>query len=373
MNTVCEINKCNGCMACVASCPKHCITMVDSIHSINAQIDESLCIHCNRCEVVCPNINETLKNAPIGFKQGWADSEIRRNSSSGGAASAIITSFIQSGGYVASCLFKSGSFIFEITNDLETAKRFAGSKYVKSNPEGIYEKIREKLITNKVLFIGLPCQVAGVLNFVGKTLQDNLYTIDLICHGTPSPQLLDIFLNQYGIKLSDLSDIQFRSKNIFQLKENAKYIGIKGTMDNYSIGFLNSLFYTENCYSCQYAKLERISDITLGDSWGTKLPQTEKKQGISLILCQTQKGEELLRLSNLQLCDVDLSGAIKHNHQLEHPSIKPHIRDAFFQELNSEKSFNELIRKFYPKQCLKQFIKGILIKIKLYGGGVSII
>lgn len=366
MKTVCKINECSGCRACAESCPRHCINIVDSVYSINAQIDESLCIHCNQCERVCPNINKPIRTVPILFKQGWVASELRCSSSSGGAASAIIASFIQSGGYVASCLFKRGTFAFEITNDLETAKRFAGSKYVKSNPEDIYKKIRERLSTDKVLFIGLPCQVAGVLNYVGKDLQENLYTIDLICHGSPSPKILCVFLEQYNIKLSDLSDIQFRRKNNYQLKTDEKYIGTKGVMDNYSIGFLNSLFYTENCYNCQYAKLERVSDITLGDSWGTKLSQAEQKQGVSLILCQTKKGEKLLRMSNLQLYDVDPSIAIKHNHQLEHPSLKPSVRDAFFKGLTWGKNFNMLIRQSFPKQCLKQFIKELLIKIKLY-------
>lgn len=87
-------------------------------------------------------------------------------SSSGGVALAIISSFIQNGGYVASCLFKDGEFIFELTNDLEMSKKFAGSKYVKSNPNGIYLKIKERLKTDKVLFIGLPCQVAAVNNYI---------------------------------------------------------------------------------------------------------------------------------------------------------------------------------------------------------------
>ena len=104
----------------------------------------NICVNCEQCEKVCPN-NHTVKlNKSIYWKQGWAKEDIRSRASSGGAASSIIKVFIQSGGYVASCLFKEGQFLFDITNDLEVAKRFTGSKYVKSNPIGIYKKIQRK-------------------------------------------------------------------------------------------------------------------------------------------------------------------------------------------------------------------------------------
>ena len=124
MKTVCEMNKCNGCMACISVCHQKCITVTDFINSMNAEIDESLCINCKLCENLCPNITKVEKKKPIEWKQGWANPGIRNKSTSGGAASSIIKSFIQSGGYVASCLLKKGDFLFEITNDLEVAKKW---------------------------------------------------------------------------------------------------------------------------------------------------------------------------------------------------------------------------------------------------------
>ena len=110
--------------------------------------------------------NDNDMSKPKWWYQGWADSEIREYASSGGAASAIIRTFIKNGGYVASCLFNSGKFVFEVTNEMAVARKFAGSKYVKSNPEKIYGKIQSLLRANqKVLFIGLPCQVAAVNQF----------------------------------------------------------------------------------------------------------------------------------------------------------------------------------------------------------------
>ena len=243
-------------------------------------------------------------------------------------------------------------------------------KYVKSHPQGAYKKVKELLKQGeKVLFIGLPCQVAALKIFVGEKLQENLYTADLICHGTPSPKLLELFLKQYDYTLKDLKDIKFRVKGKFQVREGYKGITTTGVTDSYLISFLNGICYTENCYRCQYARLERVSDITLGDSWGTELADDEMRKGISLLLCQTEKGVRLAEGAGLKLMRVDLDRAVAQNAQLKTPMKRPAARDDFFQKIGSGKKYNKVIFKLYPKQSMKQWVKGILIKAHLYGGG----
>lgn len=231
-------------------------------------------------------------------------------------------------------------------------------------------KIKKYLKEGKrVLFVGLPCQVAAVKSYIGTVYDNNLYTVDLICHGTPSPKILEVFLAQYNITIENLSDIQFRNNNKFAISENMKYIVPYGILDAYSMAFLNSACYTENCYYCHYANLERVSDITLGDSWGSQLDEKERARGISLILCQSIKGQKMLEQTELKLIDVDLDQAIEHNHQLKQPSTKPNIRENFFQELKKGKKFNSVVRRNYPRQSLKQLVKLILIKTKVIRGG----
>lgn len=140
MKTVCELNMCNGCMACVEKCHRNAITIKDDLKYYNALIDTKKCVDCGLCTKVCPRENDNDMSKPKWWYQGWADSEIREHASSGGAASAIIRAFIKHGGYVASCLFDSGKFVFEVTNEMAVARKFAGSKYVKSNPEKFTEK-----------------------------------------------------------------------------------------------------------------------------------------------------------------------------------------------------------------------------------------
>lgn len=372
MKTVCEKDKCTGCMACIDSCKKSAISIIDDKSSYNAVIDTEKCVDCGACERVCQNVNTVVLNAPIQWTQGWAkDLSVRAKSSSGGFAAAISDAFIGNGGCVASCTLKDGRFCFEIAYEKNELSQFVGSKYVKSNPEGIYRRIRQELRDEKkVLFIGLPCQVAAVKKYIGESLTKNLYTIDLICHGTPSPKLLEQFLAQYKLDLHNIENIQFRAKSNFQVNQNFKNITVHGTKDAYTIGFLNGLIYTENCYDCMYATQNRCSDLTLGDSWGSELSKTEQEKGISLAICSSEKGRELLAMADLHLADVDVNNAISNNKQLANPYERPEGRTEFFEGINKGKSFNFMMLRRYPKQYLKQKVKALLIALKLIRVGI---
>lgn len=372
--TVCEKDKCTGCMACIDVCFKDAINIEDSLLAYNAVIDTEKCVHCGACSRACQKNNSIDFLKPIKWYQGWAiDQKVRKNGSSGGAAQAIASHFIDQGGCVCSCAFDKGLFGFKVANSREELNQFAGSKYVKSNPHGIYDAIKKELRSQRnVLFVGLPCQVAAVQNMIPLSLKENLYTIDLICHGTPSPKLLEKFLLEHGHQINSLSDIQFRNKGKFQVREGFKSITTNGVRDRYTTAFLKGLCYTENCYNCEYAKLSRVSDITLGDSWGNELHEDETKKGVSLLLCQTRKGVNLLENSNLTLFPVDLDRAVHFNHQLKHPSIKPEERENFFKKLKHGDNFDKAVFKCCPKDCFRQDIKGLLIKTKILRGGGSI-
>ena len=369
MKTVCDLNQCAGCMACVDICPKGAITIEDNLTAYNAVISENKCIDCNACHKVCQSNYPAKLLSPIKWYQGWAEvPDVRKHGSSGGIAIAVSQAFIKSGGIVCSCTFHKGEFIFEFAERLEELKKFAGSKYVKSNPRDIYKKIKKCLKNGyKILFIGLPCQISSLKNYIDPQYKDNLYTVDLICHGTPAPKLLEMFLNQYGHTLAGLRDIRFRVKAKFMVYGDYKGIVTNGVSDKYSIAFLNSLTYTENCYSCQYACKERVADLTLGDSWGSELPMNEQKKGISLVLCQTEKGNQLLQMADIHLENVDIEKAIMNNHQLSHPSVMPKVRNEFYKRLRNHK-FNSLVFWYFPKQCLRQDIKQLLIKMRIICG-----
>lgn len=356
-------------MACADICPKGAVTIKDDLSACNAVIDSEKCIGCDCCYNVCQQNHPPQLTPPRKWAQGWcADLAGRQKGSSGGFAFAISTAFIKSGGSVCSCVFTGGKFTFEFAESVDDVKKFSGSKYVKSNPSGIYKAIKARLKSGeKVLFIGLPCQVSALKNFVGKELESALYTVDLICHGTPSPKLLDMFLKQYKIQLSGVEEIKFRKNYKYQISCNGKSVAPDGVTDKYMTAFLNSLTHTDNCYSCNYAKTQRASDLTLGDSYGSELPESEWDKGVSLALCQTDKGIELLETADLVLKDVDLDRAVSKNDQLRAPSAVPKGREAFFKALRANKKFNSAIYLFLTKQCLRQDIKAVLIRLGLRG------
>lgn len=365
MKAVCSPTQCTGCRACEAKCPKHAINLIDALDSVYAEINEDLCVHCGLCEKVCIVHNIAVKQLPIQWYQGWATNpEIRSSSSSGGIAAALTKKFIETGGYVCSCYFGDGEFSFHTTNNQEEAKRFAGSKYVKSNPSTAYSSV-DKLLKNgeRVLFIGLPCQVAGLKKYIPEHAQKNLYCIDLICHGTPSSGLFRLFLSQHTMMMENIDNISFRTGGRMGL--NVKSIALEGTTDRYMISFLNGLNYTEGCYNCSYACTPRVSDVTLGDNWGTDLSE-ELPKGLSLVLCMTDKGEKMLADADINLLEVNVNKAISANGQLVHPSIKPEQRERFFREIKSGVNYDKLILRLFPKQSIKQLIKGVGIKMNLF-------
>lgn len=372
MKYVCEENKCAGCMACIEKCSKNAISIVDSVKAYNALIDTEKCIKCGACHKVCPNNTPLQLNSPINWVQGWASDETERmKSSSGGFATAISKAFVLNGGYVCSCKFEHGCFVFDIVNNIDKVELFRGSKYVKSNPRGIYSKVANLLASgNRVLFVGLPCQVAAVKNYVGNRLQENLYSIDLICHGTPSPKLLDAYLKQdFNINIAELQEIGFRSKTSFALSNEESRILPERVQDKYTMAFLDSIDYTENCYSCRYATTNRVSDLTIGDSWSSGYSMEEAKRGISLGLCQSEKGQWLLNIAELFLTEANIEKSIKSNRQLQKPSTLTVEREKFVKYYSKTQNFGFSVLMVKPLECLKQSVKHLMYKIRIFRGG----
>lgn len=370
MITVCKKDNCAGCKLCSDICPVGAITIEDSIKAYNAVIDEAKCINCNLCHKLCPQNNPPKLIEPVEWYQGWSlNSEIRANSSSGGLAAEISKSFIEHGGEVLTCRFKDGYFGFEFFDGVKMLTSAAGSKYVKSDPEGVYKPLLDKLKAGKkVLMIALPCQVAAAKEYTKN--HGNLYTVDLICHGTPSPKVLQYYLKGRELDIGKIADIRFRKKANFGLNDGYEQISKIG-MDAYTYAFLKSMIYTENCYNCKYARLERVTDMTLGDSWGSELSQEEQKKGISLILCQTEKGRELLKMSDVELKQVDLSKAVAANGQLNNPSKKHKKREYLLDNIEKGKDFEKVMFKIDPKLPVKNIVKAIIGK-KSHGGGVQL-
>ena len=363
--TVCDLNMCNGCNACVTKCPVNAIGIRHEVFSINAIIDTERCIHCNACTRICPNITQVHKSEPIEWKRGWSNNAlIRKNGSSGGIVSAIIAGFIGNDNYVCTCIFDKGEFKYVLTNDSRNLENAPGSKYVKSDTGTIFADIRAKLnIGCKVLFVGLPCHVAGIKKYLEDTNNENFYSIDMLCHGTPSKKLFDQFLQEQGAVVSSLRTVSFREKNHYEVEANKQYFSVKGTLDYYSLAFINGVSYTDNCYQCRYATVERISDITVGDSWIEDSYKSEMRNGISLIMVMNEKGNYLLSLADAVYIPDKMEDEIAIKPELSHPTEPLGNLKRFRQDIHNGKRVDQAVIHSLFYKVIKQKVKGMLLQL----------
>jgi len=381
MERVCNLNFCTGCSACFSCCPVQSITMQEDKRGfIKPKIDQTTCIDCGLCVKICPVNNKLKLEEPKKVYAGWSN-EIKEQelSSSGGLATEISRQVLKHGGIVYGASFKDNCTVehirIEHANQLEEIR---GSKYVQSNIGKTYKECKKDLLDKfQVLFIGTPCQIAGLKNYLRKPYS-NLLTIDIICHGVPSQKMLKEFVYSKTKILSPIQ-VSFRSSGqfpyLFAIKSNNKilYKSILFSNDNiynsYYDAFLRCISFRNSCYSCPYAKKERVGDLTLGDFWGLgdEIPFNEnrKNKGVSLVLINSEKG--LLFIKKYEdafaLFERTIQEAIKKNAQLRKPSIK-NIEVKIFNGLYPFLSFNSTIKliNFYRK--LSYYLKVIYFKSK---------
>lgn len=372
--TLSNMKDCTGCHACTNICPKKCIFMkYDNEGFLYPIVDYNICIKCKRCVNVCP-INNNIKsyNTPIAYACYNKDENIRLNSSSGGIFSLLAEKMIDRGGVVFGAVFNDN---FEVEHKYietkENIELLRGSKYVQSKIGTSYRQVKDFLESGReVLFSGTPCQIAGLKNYLVKAYS-NLLTVDLICHGVPSPYVWQKYIkfreNKAG---SEISKITFRNKKMgwkqysvsFLFKNNTEYNKIYSN-DLYMTAFLKNISLRPSCYNCRFKTLNRQSDITLADFWGVQniFPEIDDDKGVSLIFINSQSGEKIYSeiLDNIVYKEVDILDAVKYN-SAAIKSPLPHInREKFINDINIY-TFDKLVNK-YCKDRIS--IKLILEKI----------
>ena len=294
---------CTGCGACENACPQGAITMKYSSRGfLVPKVDETTCIKCGKCEKTCPSLNPKYEGSKTPkFYSFCADDEIRSQSSSGGVFTLLAQFILERNGYVCGALFNEDmKLVHCVTNSWEEIKKMRGSKYLQSNVGSCYREVGELLNKDvSVLFIGTPCQVAGLNGFL-KRKYDNLLTVDLLCHGTPSQLFFDAYLKEISAG-REASNVEFRSKRfkwswshiLTLFKDGTEHVG--GKEDPYKRAFSGGLMSRWSCYDCKYAKYPRQGDITIGDLWSSEIldPESNDKKGTSFVFLNTEKGESV--------------------------------------------------------------------------------
>lgn len=364
MDTICDQNSCTGCQACKSVCPKSAIEMVENERGfVYPLVNKDLCIDCNLCQKVCPSINPVKKNPKQNTIYAcWIkDSKNRKYSTSGGMGYIFSKWILEQNGVYCGCRWNIDHAEHVCCENHEELYQFQGSKYTYSDIGDSFKKIKDYLKQNrKVLFTGTPCQVAGLKSFL-RTEYENLFTVELICHGYPSPLMLRKRIEQIELETGKkLIDLRFRHKVKNQHFTCMKYTFEDGTdyqctefKDLFSRGFDGNYFLRENCFNCKYSTPERIADLTIADFWGyypKSLKYFNHLEGTSLVITNSSKGFDLFEAlkDRIVIDERTFDEASKGNPNLLHPQLKPELYEDFWDKYAEGEDLSRLQEKYFP-------------------------
>lgn len=398
---------CCGCSACAQKCPKQCISMIEDKEGfLYPKVNEELCIQCGLCEKVCVEHEQFEKRMPL---LAWAaknhDEQIREKSSSGGVFTLLSESIIQKGGLVFGVRFDNH---WECTHDYvekeEDIQFLRGSKYLPSKMGESYKNVENFLKQGRmVLFSGTPCQIAGLNKFLQKDYP-NLYTVEVVCHGVPSPAVWRKYKEYIRKKYvregennvstssthasserdtqsptgkGEIRGINFRSKRFGWTKycfdfTLAKALG-RGQQNTVSISlsaetnpfmrlFIYNVILRPSCYQCPAKAGRTKSDITVGDFWHINeiMPDYNDDKGVTLVYLNTEKGKELFDTINCDKRSLCVEDATKKPAWYRSASQNP-FRSIYFKTYKFM-DFDYLAQRVSNYRNVK-----LILRLKKYG------
>lgn len=351
---------CSGCGACQNACPQNAIELIPDQEGFNSPtIDQNACLGCGLCVKSCPAINPVKLErfeTPKTYACWSADEQTRLQSSSGGLFTVYAQTILDAKGVVfGAALNADNKVVLTRADSVEELDALRSSKYAQAEVGTIYREVKRELDAGRLaLFSGVSCQIAGLYAYL-KNDYPNLFTLDLVCHGAPSPTLfkkwIEAIENEKGKKIVALnlrskangwtsSTIEIRFQDA---EEVERYAWNSQIGDYLSVFFLSNASLRASCGVCPYAKLPRQGDITLGDFWGigrekTFDPKYEPEKGVSLNLIDSPQGQRLLQLAmqanppRALWIERDLTEALNGNPQLSSPATLNRKRDRFVRD-----------------------------------------
>lgn len=377
---LCEITKCTGCQACANVCFKKCITMKNTHEGfLFPKISQTSCISCKRCEQVCPIIDTPkLSVHTISYAMKNKNLNEKTQSTSGGIFTLLAEHVLEKRGVVFGASYDSDFSVRHIgISDKEHLSLLQGAKYAQSKIGECFTEIKRKLKAGQsVLFSGTPCQCAGLKSFLGKEY-DNLITVDIICHGIPSPKVWQAYIDyrsqkeNHGVrpqKINMRSKVSGWSRYGYSTEfdyGNGNVTRIHNSQDLFMQVFIGNICLRNSCSNCKAKGVERCTDFTLGDYWGiwNQHPEFDDNKGTSVVFVHSQKGQAILEQlrDKIDCLEVNSKDAYRENMSLVNSS-KPHPgRKEFLTQVTAE-NFDELARKYFPQKSIER--QGILSRIK---------
>lgn len=355
---------CSGCTACMAVCPRDAIAMVaDDEGFLRPQIDVARCVACHACEKVCPVLHPGAPDAaPTCFAARTKDEALRLASSSGGIFTELARPVLSAGGVVFGCVWEKPALV-AIHAKAETEGELAemrGSKYVQSDLRATFREAKAELLRGRsVLFSGTPCQIAGLNAFLGKPFA-NLLTVEIICHGTPSPRVLKAYLDaqrkRFGCAISELF---FRSKRVLEARQGSllEFRRVDGGVElcplgesSYAQAYFGQLCSRMSCYQCSARSGRSGADITIGDFWGIEkvLPEWQNPKGVSIVAVHSERGfsvlSDIAAKSRIVLAAVDAHAALQGNPSYTRDFLPAHRRRTFLRTCSAVHFERQVVR-----------------------------
>ncbi len=376
-------DRCCGCAACYAICPKNAITMCpDAEGFLQPTVNHKACINCGKCENVCPVLNQGLPRTPLAVYAAKAkDDNLRRISSSGGVFSLLARQVLDKGGAVYGAAFEppTHKVVHKRVTDEAGLDELRGSKYVQSEIGETYISVREDLENGmSVLFSGCPCQVAGLRRFLGKEY-DNLLLVDVICHAVPSPLAWQKYLscqeNKEHAKISrtfSRRNCDWRSfaLSLEFVNPSGKAYLIDSASGTYIHAFGAELLNRKTCHKCSFRSFKSGCDITIGDFWGIEriYPDMNDNNGVSAVICSTEKGNNVF-LQNARFVEVrqsTIKQVMRRNKSVYYDFRINRKRNDFFDQIR-ECNFDEIVETlldppwwFKILKCIKRYIFSVI-------------
>ena len=346
-----ELNQkyCTGCSACMQACPKTAISMItDREGFLKPQIDNTKCVACGVCVRKCPQLNPERVNytLPVGFAV-MADDETRMKSSSGGMFTIAASWIVEQGGTVCGAAFDDLFNVRHIlVRSMDELSALRGSKYIQSDTQDLYIQIKKELDSGKpVLFTGVPCQVATLYAVVGRDY-NNLYTIDLMCHGVSSYKVLQKYLHDVHHD-KPVKDLYFKRKEPWGWGAGTCIFFEDGTkyeqyhyFDPFFVAYHSGVSRNSACSFCESNQIPRQGNLTMGDFWGIDIldPEMNDYKGTSAVLINNDKGQMLfdnLRDRIFKYKEQPISYILAKNAALKEQNPLSQYRNTFFGYLDN--------------------------------------
>ena len=326
---------CCGCTACASICTHKAISMQpNALGFLYPVVDASKCVECGLCEKVCAfnaGYDKSMNlSSPFFYAVRHKDLNEVSTSRSGAAFIALSDWVLDNGGIVYGAGYADHfRVVHKRAETKEQRNEFKGSKYVQSDLNDTFQQIKKDLSNGKwVLFSGTPCQTSGLSSYIGPKLRSNLFLVDIVCHGVPSPYIWRDYLKYTENKRGENAiAVDFRDKTELGWaahRESFTFPSGKEYRKTFTYLFNEHIMFRPSCQVCHFTNLNRPSDLTLADFWGwqnTDVNLNSDDKGISLLICNTDKGKYLFDnvLDSINVLTLEQDKCLQPN--LQNPTV----------------------------------------------------